>query len=195
MSDAKATKQPMKQITWEKGMYFCGGVGSFYFTEEELDKIIPNYDYGHALAYLWRRFGPPSLGGDSYKDLTHYHLTTAMDGVYLSCNCYLSHHIAFGLGFSGELYEKLMNNESFHKGKCDWPEETKAIWNALLDAIKELKRPVNVRDWFINIEGKVKDEDVLAPVEYSDKAGYGVTDEYYDRFKTSEETNDEPEQS
>lgn len=174
----------MKQIQWEEGMYFFGGAGFMFFEKSDLTPIIPNYDYGHAFAYLWRRFGPPVVGCDPYKDLTTYHLTTEIEGVYLSCNCYLCSHIAFGFGFSRKVWEEIVAEIS--KPRKEWSDRTLEIFEALLGAIKELKRPTNVRDWFINIEGQVKDCDIENPVEYSSKAGYGISDDYYEQFKEEE---------
>ena len=174
----------MKQIDWEKGMRFFGGAGFMHFEKSDLEPILPNYDYGHAFAYLWRRFGPPIVGCDPYKDLTTYHLTTKIEGVYLSCKCYLTSHIAFGFGFSHKVWQEI--DAEINKPRKEWLEGTLAIFDALLEAIEELRRPVNVRDWFINIEGKVKDCNIVDPVEYSPKAGYGVSDEYYERFKKQE---------
>jgi len=165
----------MRQVGFTNGVQFFGGMGFVTFDKEELSAIIPDYDYGHAFAYLWRRFGPPIDGCDPYKDLTCYCLTTAMDGVYLMCRCYLSAHIAFGIGLSDEIITR-MNTPVDGRAHCtrekkDWPQYMQEIWAALLDAVRELKRPINVRDWYINIEGRVKTDDIVNPVEYSPKAG------------------------
>jgi len=162
-------------------MRFFGATGFVGFEKEDLQKIIPDYDYGHAFAYLWRRFGPPIYGSDPYKDLVSYLLTTKMEGVFLSCRCYPTAHIAFGIGFTEELYAKVVDD--CMKKREDWPEYLKKIFKALLEAIEELKRPTNVRDWFINIEGKVSVRDIKRPISYSKKAGYGITNDYYKKFK------------
>lgn len=156
-------------------------MGFVGFDKKDIQEIIPNYDYGHALAYLLRRFGPSKWGSDSYKQLVNYVLTTKMKGVYLTCNCYPTSHIAFGIGLSAEIYEKIVPD--CMKRRENWPEYLTEIFNALLDAIQELKRPTNVRDWFINIEGKVSNKEIKKPVSYSKKAGYGISDNYYKRFK------------
>jgi hypothetical protein len=182
----------VKQLTSWKNVHLAGGIGGIYFEEKELSAILPHYNYGAALAYLWRRFGPPVNGWDGFKELTLYVLTTKMKGVFLTCNCYVdSPHIAFGFGFSEEIYCKIVSPydpekpsiPDCNKRREQWPEYLKEIWAILLDAVKELKRPTNVRDWYIDIEGYVKDADVKNPVCYSLKAGYGVTDAYYKRFE------------
>lgn len=174
----------MKQAPFIKGMQCFGGMGSLYFRKEDIQNILPNYDYGHAFSYLWRRFGPSEWGSDPYKDLVGYILTTKTKGLFLTCRCYLTSHIAFGIGLSIEIHEKVA--EDLSKKREDWSEFTKEIYNALLDAIRELKRPTNVRDWFINIEGRVADKDIKKPVSYSKRAGYGITNDYYKKFKKTE---------
>ena len=158
-----------------------GGMGFFSFEKEDIQGIIPNYDYGHAFTYLWRRFGPPTYGSDGYKELVSYVLTTKMEGVYLTCDCYLTSYIAFGIGLTREIYEKI--SPDCMKRREEWTEYMREAHKALLDAVRELKRPTNVRDWFINIEGRVKDKDIKKPVIYSKKAGYGITNDYYKKFK------------
>jgi len=170
----------MKQAPFKKGMQTFGGTGFFTLSKEDVQEIVPNYDYGHTFAYLWRRFGPSIYGSDGYKELVSYVLTTKMKGVYLTCDCYLRSYIAFGIGLSKEIYEKILQDCMKHRE--DWPAYMNEIYKALLDAIRELKRPTNVRDWFINIEGRVKDSEIKRPVSYSKRAGYGITNDYFKRF-------------
>ena len=178
----------MKQSGYPKNSHFARGMMGLYFTEDEVEAILPNYDYGHAMAYLWRRFGPPVNGCDPYKELVCYNLTTRAKGVYLSCNCYLHVSCCFGFGLSHELYEKVMEwtmrerRKRHSRGRDNWPSWLKDIWAALLEAIADLKKPVGVRDWYITIEGEFKDCP-KQEVQPSRKAGYGVIDAYYKRFE------------
>lgn len=175
----------MEQAKWEKGMQIFGGMGSLYFKKEDLQKILPNYDYGHAFAYLWRRFGPPIFGCDSYKELAQYILTTKKKGVWLTCSPKPSSWVSFGMGLSSEVYQEIAKDLSGRRE--NWNELIEEVYERLLWAIEELKRPTNVRDWCINIEGQVKDADRKEePLEYSSKAGFGIIDEYFDRFKKTE---------
>ncbi len=67
------------------------------------------FDYGHACAYLLRRFGFHLDGYDDYKELASWTLTTPMDGVYLWVSIRGHSHTSccFGVEFSKEVYKKL----------------------------------------------------------------------------------------
>lgn len=165
---------------------FCPGDDAKAILGEKYDKSF----YGTACAYLLRRFGPACWGCDSYKELTHYMLTTKMEGVLLSVRPGCSVSTSFGYCLSKEIYEATV--EADIKGRR--PNQRKAINDcpirapvakALCEAIKELERPVNVRDWFFNITRRIPDNELaqMELVEYSNIAGYGVIPEYYERFK------------
>lgn len=173
------------------GVFEPGGDANIIFGEKYDDSF-----YGTACAYLLRRFGPSHWGCDSFKDLTNYVLTTQMDGVLLTVRPGCSISTSFGYYLDTEIYNKSMKAE-FDARK---PKEYIAISDCairnpiakvLIEAMKELKRPVNVRDWYFNIVGRVRDKDLqynekdenIGTVTYSDLAGYGIVPEYFDRFK------------
>ncbi|MFA5158194.1 MAG: hypothetical protein WC451_03360 [Patescibacteria group bacterium] len=171
----------MKQAKKFKEYEGARGMG-FFDIHDEANTEFPNWNYGTAFAYLWRRFGPPEMGCDPYKNLVTYYLTTKIIGLYLTCTPYLnSAGLSFGFCFSKTIYNKL--NTDFGKPKDQWSVYTKEILAALCEAMKELKKPTNIRDWYINIEGHVKDKDIKNPVVYSCRAGYGIRPEYFKRFK------------
>jgi hypothetical protein len=66
------------------------------------------FDYGHACAYLLRRFGFHFCGHDDYKELASWILTTPMDGVYLWVSIRGHSHTSccFGICFSEEINKK-----------------------------------------------------------------------------------------
>lgn len=172
----------MKQAKQLKG--FTGGRGmGFFDIGDEARKEFPNWNYGEAFAYLWRRFGPPEIGWDGYKQLVNYYLTTKMKGLYLTCSPYLDDAaISFGFMFDeNTIGAKIAADIS--KPKEEWSDYTKIVHSTLCDAMRELKRPTNVRDWFINIEGHVKDEDIHYPVNYSIRTGFGIEPDYFHRFE------------
>jgi len=86
--------------------------------------------------------------------------------------------------------EPLFPRQSLHDWQilpADWV-SVKAT-KALIAAMKDLLRPVNIRDWWVNIEGRVHDDDlsfvpdplgieengIVDAVSYAETAGYGVT--------------------
>ena len=57
----------------------------------------------------------------------------------------------------------------------------KRVEDAITDALRELLRPVFVRDCACNILGRVADKDVANEVHWSDYAGYGMPKVELDR--------------
>ena len=165
---------------------FCPGMDAEAILGEKYDKSF----YGTACAYLLRRFGPAYYGCDSYKDLTSYLLTTKMEGVLLAVRPCCSVSTSFGYYLSSEIYKATVDahlKARGWKGIDNCPVRA-PVAKALREAIKELERPVNVRDWYFNITGRIPDNELeqMEPVEYSKVAGYGIIPEYYDRFEAPE---------
>ncbi len=187
----------MKQAKEAKGFrgammgVFCPGQDAKAILGEKYDESF----YGTACAYLLRRFGPAHYGCDPYKELTHYMLTTEMEGVLLSVRPGCSVATSFGYYLSEDIYEATIDADFKDRQKKSLADAIndcpvrKPVANALREAIKELKRPVNVRDWVFNIVRRIPDNELLDNIklaEYSNIAGYGVIPEYYERFKEAE---------
>lgn len=189
----------MEQFTNKtQGRYRGASIGVFdpgEVAENIFGKQYNDSFYATACAYLLRRFGPSHRGCDPYKELTAYSLTTEMDGVVLTVRPCCSVRTSFGYLLNAELYENTLDamfkdrreNKTNDIKKC---EVRDPVALALFDAMKELQKPVNVRDWYFNIVGMVKDSDLqisedgdsVVSVEYSDLAGYGITPDYFDEF-------------
>jgi len=173
------------------GVFNPGQDAKIIFGEQH-DRLF----YATSCAYLLRRFGPAQQGCDPYKELTWYVLTTQMDGVLLTVRPCCSVSTSFGYLLNPELHESTLRAEMDARGKGKYLEAKDCeirspVVKALCDAMEELKKPVNVRDWYFNIVGRVKDCDLqmedegdsVTCVQYSDLAGYGIIPEYFDRFK------------
>lgn len=160
-------------------------------TGDIAETVFKSWDYGHAFAYLWRRFGPPHDGWDGYKELAGYWLTTGTKGVLLYVSPKTSASVSFGYAVTKQLSFKLRLEWMYTtwqrwKGKdCKTPRADK-IERALKQAMEELKRPVNVRDWLVNIEGQI--DYFNNPVKPSKYAGYGITEDYFHKFKKFKRT-------
>lgn len=171
----------------EDGKSYHGATGGIIWTPDIADEVFETWDYGHAFAYLYRRFGPSQSGCDPHKTLSCYLLTTGMRGVLLSVRPATSAGTSFGYLLSGLVHNKL-NLEDIHakwrkwKGKDSRTSRADRIKLALKRAMEELKRPTNVRDWMINIQGECDDFSPRS-VEPSKLAGYGITPDYFDKFK------------
>ena len=185
----------MKQFSEEKGTRYRGASMGVFWPGQDAEIIFgEQYDntfYATACAYLLRRFGPAQWGCDSYKDLTQYILTTQMDGVLLTVRPCCSVSTSFGYLLNPEIHEKNMDAEFASRKKREklnikQDEVCGPVDKALCGAMEELKTPVNVRDWFFNITGRVRDDDLQnyeLLADYSNLAGYGITPEYFDKFK------------
>ena len=177
----------MKQ--YEKdGRRYRGAIGGMViWTPDIADEVFKTWDYGHAFAYLYRRFGPPHSGSDYHKELVSYWLTTKMKGVLLSVRPAHSAGTSFGYLLSRQVGHKL-NLEHMYadwkrwKGKDFRTPRKNRIERALKQAMEELKRPTNIRDWLIDIQGDVEGHPQNC-VEPSKLAGYGITRDYFDKFK------------
>jgi len=170
----------------QDGKRYRGAMGGIIWTPDIADEVFETWDYGHAFAYLFRRFGPAHGGCDSYKDLSSYLLTTGMKGVLLSVRPAHSAGTSFGYLLTRQIERKL-RLEDLHstwlamKGKDFRTPRKNRIERALRRAMEELKRPTNVRDWLINIQGDVEDHP-LNCIEPSNLSGYGISRDYFDKF-------------
>lgn len=125
-----------------------------------------------AFAYLWRRFGPPWLESDDYKELCQYVLTTPIPSVYLTVYPTGSR---CGMGFLAD-YARYLNCQR----DPDSPDAI-AVGDALRTSAMELLRPVSVRDVDWNILGRCEpwgheedDDWVCENAELSKYAGIGI---------------------
>lgn len=108
-------------------------------------------------AYMHRRFGPPHMGGDDYKDLSaSWMLTTPDPDVFVRVNPSLS-----GPGFSLTPYLLMPRHatERAHRAsELDLPaDRVAAIRKAYRVTLLDLLRPVCVRDHHINALGQLGD--------------------------------------
>jgi len=188
----------MKQFMNGKKVKYAGAMAGVFDPGSDAEIILgKQYDesfYATSCAYLFRRFGPTHTGCDPYKDLTMYRLTTQMEGVVLLVRPCCSVSTSFGYLLAGDLYEKTVDAMVDARGQeidiMDCPIRRPVI-DALCLAIKELLQPVNVRDWHFNVLGRVNGADLkyddeegyLGIAEYSEFAGYGISLDYFDKFK------------
>jgi len=168
-----------------KGEQIRGYAGGMHFDMRELAELAfgkPGSEKGNGLtlfAYLWRRFGPPWFGCDDHKELAVYILTTQIDGLWLEASCKASSlHYCFRVCLTRSL------ESEFPPGWRDEENEILVQCKAeLIRVMRDLLRPVNVRDVIINALG-ISDEIFLFPgteeewdayvCEPSQYAGYGL---------------------
>jgi hypothetical protein len=141
-----------------------------------------------AFAYLWRRFGPPAGGSDPYKDLAAYALTTAEPDVFLRV---VTHGAALAYGVGYFALEGVRSD--FRNPRAEnWREASplaRRVNQALFDSLRDLLRPVYIRDTAINIFGRLLDDDQQQndAAEPSKYAGLGIDHEPLDRLLRGEE--------
>ena len=143
---------------------------------EYADEILPKGDYSSLFVYMFRRFGIPENGSDSYKEIACWYLTTPDPAVGLMVSPRPSGlRYSFGYWVNINIYE--------YHSHDDIVANRKVIEPALKQAMTDLLTPTNVRDVFINAAGNVNDKDIgRTTCDYSKRAGFGVTSDYYEKF-------------
>jgi len=147
-------------------------------------RILTGLQGGNLFAYLFRRFGYPDLGWDSHKDLVNYLLTIPMADVFLYVCPYMgtatsSVQLMFGYGIEQSIADPLYR---MHPLEVEKHPIYKQAMQAMEVAIRDLLRPVYVRDVPINCYGCVPDEEcdkLPKAVEPYHAAGYCVPSEFY----------------
>lgn len=177
----------LKQCLFERNVEFKFVGSSILNPGLIAETIFENWDYGHAFAYLYRRFGPPFWGSDDYKELVCYELITSHKDIILTISPKFSVRRSFGYGVTTKLNEKLdmerVNNNIKRRLRETLHLEVKNyVEKMLTKAMMELKKPVSIRDSLINIEGKIDSSQRDCIKQYSELAGYGITPDYYDKF-------------
>ena len=157
------------------GLFYPSQIASYHCDMNE-------FTVGDIMAYGFRRFGYPVNGWDDYKQLCEWIVRTPMEGVFLTIQpTSLS---PFGYLLKDPLTDEIsaeIYNEIYHK-RNEWsfdppvwdnlPKESleRQINEALHRAIIDVRRPVSIRDWQLDIQGKC---DVEGFVEYvRDEDGY-----------------------
>jgi len=205
-SDFVAQKADLREGPWTAAMS-----SSLFDPGKIASKILPGLRGCPLFAYLFRRFGYPSQGWDDHKELVRYLLTTPMDKVFLEVRPYLgsdyrhdcpqgpdevSVRLMFGYCISQHLEQQYLEELYYRAPRLSQQErEASALhqqYNKAFEAtIRDLQRPVFVRDVPINCYGRIADsefdglpEEASLPIE----AGYGIPMDFftdldlYDKF-------------
>lgn len=138
--------------------------------------ILPSGDYASLFVYMFRRFGISEYGSDPYKEIACWFITTPDPAVVLMVSPRPSGlRYSFGYEINSNIYDDLSRDI----------ESIKKVESALKEAMKDLLTPTNVRDVFINAVGEVNDDDIggAKTCSYFKWAGFGVTSDYYEKFK------------
>jgi len=156
---------------WEGAMAGIADPGKY------ADEILPNGNYSSLFVYMFRRFGIPENGSDPYKEIACWYLTTPDVAVGLSVSPRPNGlRYSFGYWVNINVYEYHSHDERDAIEKVVEP--------ALRQAMTDLLTPTNVRDVFINAVGIVRDDDIGRTLCNPSKwAGFGVTSDYYKKFK------------
>lgn len=139
---------------WEGELSPCSNLWGGYSLEEPVLASTPLKDVNWAtlFAYMHRRFGPPHVGGDDYKDLSAGWMLTSPDsGVFVGVSPSLS-----GPGFSLKPYILADSGRGQWRPELVLPEaRIGEIKQAYRHALLDLLRPVCVRDQVINALGEL----------------------------------------
>jgi hypothetical protein len=121
---------------------------------------------GPALIYLLRRFGYPTVNSDPVKEVCAYALPTAREGVYLGI------HVGGTLAFialeTTRSVEDELRNASWDTGQMVKDTEIgQACIKAGAETLRDLLKPVKIRDVWVNLLGEVPPSDLdVDPTSY-----------------------------
>ena len=173
---AKIWKMKGDTERWQGAMAGIADPGGY------ADEIFPKGNYSSLFVYMFRRFGIPENGSDPYKEIACWHLTTPDPAVVLMV-CPRPSGLRYSFGY-------IVNTAVYNYHTHDEVEAIrKEIEPSLKQSMKDLLVPTNVRDVYINAVGRVKDDDVgRTTCDYFKWAGFGVTSDYYKKFKENQFT-------
>jgi hypothetical protein len=152
---------------------YRGGASTMFFNCRRLAKEVFGADRMNApcltaLAYLYRRFGPPFYGSDAYKEICSYFLTTPTPGLFLDVGIKASAAIhLWGCAYTPELEETFPTSIA---GRL----EAKILVEcreSLKASMREMLRPVFVRDNPIHLFGRCEEED-FSDEEFAERSCY-----------------------
>jgi hypothetical protein len=142
-------------------------------------RVWPKASYGNAFAYLFRRFGE-TAPFDWHKELCNYNLTTPDPevGFWLKCSPGSS-GLQPGYWLSGRLADAILENE--YIDHLDWPPVypelgiyggnappegtlSRRAHDAIEAGMRDLLRPVFIRDMPITILGPASNKDCKLPI-------------------------------
>jgi len=171
---AKKWRTKIQKTNGEKWQGAMAGIAD---PGQYADDIFPQGNYASLFVYMYRRFGIPVSGSDPYKEIACWYLTTSDAAVALIVSPRPS-----GLRYS---FGYLIDTNIYGYNSHDDVETIRIkIEPSLKLSMKDLLIPTNVRDVYINAEGLIgNDMEVKETCEYFKWAGYGVTPDYYKKFK------------
>jgi hypothetical protein len=106
-------------------------------------------DYGHLFAYLFRRFGYPNYGWDSYKNLVCYMLTTPTPNLFLRITPYV--------GSNTELHFQFVTTEEKSRAVRLWEDAPRIDWETRrYDWAESRGLPDWMPDWVAKCDEAVK---------------------------------------
>lgn len=143
--------------------------------DDRIDDIA-SIDSGKAFVYLYRRFGFTASGSDGQKEVCDYVIPTSHPEVFVVIHIGAT-RAYLGVTSTREAHRRYTQEELGSLGVATV--YMQQIHQAVEDCLRDLLRPVRVRDVAINLLGVVPDADVNDEAERSPAAGYGVPGDCY----------------
>ena len=154
--------------------------------DKRIDEI-GSIDAGNAFVYLYRRFGPPFAGSDSYKDVCAYYIDTSLEDVQVVVR--IGGDRAY-LGVAAGMKVQWRYNEDRIRNGDEDTLFMKLAGEALESGIRDLLRPVYVRDVPITLLGRATESELGEYLEDEEQyenevprskmAGYGIPHDLYE---------------
>ncbi|WP_034340287.1 hypothetical protein [Deinococcus misasensis] len=149
--------------------------------EDAAHKYMQGVEYGNLLAYLIRRFGYTKCGSDDHKEICAYLLNTPREDVFIRVGVRAGREVwwDFSAYVSNATWLEYIGARQDGKGQEFLKDHVKAVARA----VKELQRPVYVRDVPISPLGRLTEDAArkvrLVACEAHESAGYGAVSRYY----------------
>jgi hypothetical protein len=122
----------------KKGTHYQAASGGTFWLSDLEKTILPGITGANLFTYMFRRFGPATLGSDDYKSLCRYRITTPMPGLFLEVTPYVGrgHGLNFGYCLSTELNNAVMHEQDAPKKRL-WRDAAKWYHETNIDMIPE----------------------------------------------------------
>jgi hypothetical protein len=182
------------KATFTSGKAYAGASIGIFDPGKIAESVLGGIRGGQLFAYLFRRFGYPNDGWDDRKELASYLLNTPMCDVFLSVTPYMAgdfedrllkdrtRHM-FGYCISQEIEEQLYAIPASKHRESEIYQQCNAAFEA---AIRDMLRPVFIRDIAINCHGRIEDDALDAmpnEAKRCNEAGYGIPQAFFEDMK------------
>lgn len=74
---------------FDRSKKYDSAAGGLFMLSSIARAILPGLRGADLFSYMFRRFGPPTVGSDDFKQLAQYYITTPIEGLFLGVSPYM----------------------------------------------------------------------------------------------------------